>query len=139
MKSVKRNCKPGGRWMITISSSGSFSNIDRFFKKAISKSKYDFLHAYGKMGVNALKAGTPQDTGKTRDSWSYKIEKTRTGMMISWHNSNIEDGFKVAIVIQYGHATKNGSWVDGVEYINPAMQKTFNQMAANMWREVTGT
>lgn len=92
---------------------------------------------YGKQGVAALASATPVDSGKTANSWSYKIENNRGSISISFFNSNIQNGVPIAIIIQYGHGTRNGGWVQGRDYINPAIQPIFDQMTKEIWREVT--
>lgn len=94
---------------------------------------------YGIQGVNALRSLTPVDTGKTSDSWSYKIERSLGKVKISFYNSNTQNGVNVAILLQYGHATKSGAWVQGIDFINPAMEKVFEELAKDLWSEVTRT
>lgn len=96
------------------------------------------LNKYGVQGVNALRSATPVDSGKTADGWSYKIDKLdQNRVKISFFNSNINDGVNIAILIQYGHATRSGSWVEGTDYINPALKTVFDQMSKEIWEEVT--
>lgn len=95
------------------------------------------LDKYGKQGVEALAAATPKDTGLTAASWTYDIDVTEDGKYkLSFINLNINDGFPVALLIQYGHATRNGSWVEGRDYINPALQPIFNQIRDSVWKEM---
>lgn len=95
------------------------------------------LDKYGQMGVKALKEATPVDSGKTADSWYYTITHTKTGVVIDWHNSNISEGSVIAVLLQYGHAEKDGTFINGVDYINPALVPAFNEIADLMWKEVT--
>lgn len=89
------------------------------------------------MGVDALNSATPKDTGLTASSWYYEIEKTSTGVTIAFYNSNIQNGIPIAIILQYGHGTGTGGWVQGRDYINPAIQPIFDEIAEKAWREVT--
>ena len=96
------------------------------------------MQKYGKRGVEALKEATPKDSGKTAESWSYTVEKDTDGQyQIVWSNSNINQHVNIAIILQYGHATRNGGFVKGTDYINPAIDKIFQQMANEAWEEVT--
>ena len=90
---------------------------------------------YGIQGVNALSSLTPVDSGKTADSWSYKIERNHGQVKINFYNSNMNDGVSIALLLQYGHATRNGSWVEGIDYVNPAIASVFNEMANEIWME----
>lgn len=120
---------------------GNFNNIEKFLVKSlhIKPLVKPILDKYGKRGVELLRAATPKDTGKTADSWSYKIEEDEKGnYQIVWSNSNIVDGWaNVAILLQYGHATRNGGFVKGTDYINPAIAQVFSGMANEAWEEVT--
>ena len=96
------------------------------------------LNKYGKRGVEALKEATPKDTGLTADSWEYKIvEEANGNMKIEWHNTNIQNGCLIAILLQYGHATRNGGYVQGQDYVNPAIARIFGQLADDAWKEVS--
>lgn len=124
--------------MISIEQSGDFKKTFSFFNK-ITKGVYAkaILDKYGKRGVDALSAATPKDTGETSRSWYYEIEKTKTGVKVTWSNSNVKSRVPIAILIQYGHGTGTGGYVYGRDYINPALQPVFDEMAKEMWREVT--
>lgn len=100
--------------------------------------RIDF-HKYGHRGVNALRSYTPVDTGKTADSWNYKIVTNRDRVTIEFYNSNVNEYVPIALILQYGHATKNGGWVQGIDYINPAIQSVFQDMADEIWTEATRT
>lgn len=123
--------------MITFKHKGDFSRTEKFLVNVKFSKIRQALEAYGRKGVAALAAATPVDTGKTASSWSYTIETTPTGYSIFWSNSNVKDHVNIALIIQYGHATRNGSWVEGRDYINPALQPIFDQMADAAWKEVT--
>lgn len=117
---------------------GDFENTANFFEKARLSAHMLILDKYGKMGVEALSKATPVESGLTADSWYYEIEKTRSGTTISWHNSNVVKGyFNIAIMLQYGHGTRNGGYVVGVDYINPAIEPVFDKLAKDAWEEVT--
>lgn len=121
---------------ITISQKGSFERTLKFLKKVHSLSFYDRLSQYGELGVEALRRATPKDTGKTSESWSYEIHRTPAGVSINWTNSNNNHGVYIAVLIQYGHGTRNGGYVEGIDYINPAMKPIFETIATELWNEV---
>lgn len=123
--------------MITFTQKGDFSKLTRFLEKVKEAVKLGDLDKYGRQGVEALKAATPVNTGLTADSWYYKIENKNGRASINYYNSNINDGVLIAIILQYGHATNNGGWVEGRDYINPAIQPIFDQIVDNAWKEVT--
>ena len=123
--------------MIKILQKGDFSKATKYFKKLkFLTHKIDF-DKYGREGVAALKAATPLDTGNTRDSWYYEVIKDDGNVKISFNNKNIQNGVPIAIILQYGHATRNGGWVEGRDYINPAIQPIFDGIATKAWKEVT--
>ena len=117
---------------------GSFNKTEKFLKKAHNASKTIDLTKYGEKGVAALQAATPTRTGLTASSWFYKIEKSGSRITLSFLNSNVNKGVPIAIILQYGHGTNNGGWVQGRDYINPALRPVFDEMAQAIWREVTG-
>lgn len=108
--------------------------LEKFSKGIISNKS--ILKKYGELGVKALAANTPKDTGQTAASWSYEIKEDKNSITISWKNSNINDGVLIAAILQYGHGTGNGGYVRGVDYINPAMKPVFQQIADDAWKEV---
>ena len=117
---------------------GSFNKTERFLKKAQEASKTINLTKYGEKGVAALQAATPTRTGVTASSWYYKIEKSGSRLTLSFLNSNVNKGVPIAIILQYGHGTNNGGWVQGRDYINPALRPIFDEMVEAIWKEVTG-
>lgn len=122
---------------ITVSTSGSFENTESFFKR-MSKSKIGrVLESYGAMGTAALAAATPMETGLTASSWRHEVSREGSGWQLSWHNQNGSQGYKIAILLQYGHGTGTGGYVAGRDYINPAIQPIFDKIATEVWREVT--
>lgn len=123
--------------MISVRQKGDFSKTYRFLKSNKNGIDLSVLDRYGREGVNALASATPFDTGKTANSWYYKIEKNRGSVTISFLNSNIQNGIPIAIILQYGHGTGTGGWVQGRDYINPAIQPVFDKIAKHAWEEVT--
>jgi hypothetical protein len=123
--------------MLTFSQSGDFSNTERFLKNVANDSFFANLDSYGKAGVQALADNTPRDSGKTAQSWGYKVIRSRTNPGIEWYNTNVNDGTSVAILIQYGHATKSGGYISGRDYINPVIRPIFDKIAADIWKKVT--
>jgi hypothetical protein len=123
--------------MIKVSHKGDFVNTTRFFERAKKGVRIDSLNKYGREGVAALASATPVDTGLTASSWYYKIENKNGVVKMSFCNSNIQNGIPIAIILQYGHGTRNGGWVEGRDYINPAIQPIFDEIVKNAWREVT--
>lgn len=123
--------------MITFRQKGDFSKLTRYLEKVKSVVKLSDLDKYGKEGVAALASATPVDTGLTASSWSYEIKHKNGTVSISFKNLNIQNGVPIAIILQYGHGTRNGGWVQGRDYINPAIQPIFDKIANDAWREVT--
>lgn len=123
--------------MISFRQKGDFSKLTSYLEKAKETIKLGNLDRYGQEGVKALSSATPQDSGKTASSWYYEIEHKNDSVSISFHNSNINKGVPIAIILQYGHGTRNGGWVEGKDYINPAIQPIFDKIASEAWKEVT--
>lgn len=121
--------------MFNLKSFGSFSHLEKFLKKS-SPSLFRDLHTYGRQGVEILARATPSDTGKTANSWTYNLINSDGKYGIRWYNTNTNNGENVAILIQYGHGTGTGGYVQGIDYINPAIQPLFNRMADEIWRKV---
>lgn len=123
--------------MISFVHKGDFSKTSRFLEKAGKGIDTRLLDRYGRQGVKALSAATPKDTGQTAASWQYVIIQQNGSVSITFENTNIQNEVPIAIILQYGHATKNGGWVQGRDYINPAIRPLFDQLANEAWEEVT--
>ena len=123
--------------MIGFRMKGDFSKLTNYLEKAKEAVHLGYLDKYGREGVEALASATPVDTGTTANSWYYKITHGQGSVTISYHNSNIHNGVAIAIILQYGHGTRNGGWVEGRDYINPAIQPIFDKITNDAWREVT--
>ena len=123
--------------MISFRQKGDFSKTTRYLERVKNTMRIGELDKYGREGVAALASATPVDTGLTASSWYYQIENKKGSITISFFNSNIQNGVPIAIILQYGHGTGTGGWVQGRDYINPAIQPIFDKIAENAWREVT--
>lgn len=123
--------------MIRFKQKGDFSKLTTFLEKTKGIVHLSNLDKYGREGVSALSAATPIDTGLTANSWYYEISHTNGSAVISFHNSNIQNGVPIAVILQYGHGTRNGGWVEGRDYINPAIQPIFDKIANDAWEEIT--
>lgn len=123
--------------MISFESKGSFKNTEAYLARAKRSEAFNVLNQYGAMGVRALAAATPVDTGLSAQSWTYTVEKRRGRYTIVWRNTNVVNGTPVVILIQYGHGTGTGGWVQGRDFINPTMRPVFDQIADAVWKEVT--
>ena len=123
--------------MIVFRHRGNFNHTEAFLTRAAKKNYRLILEKYAKDGVAALSAATPKETGKTAASWSYEITIRDGNYRINWTNSNVVDGVPIAIIIQYGHGTRNGGYVEGLDYINPALKPILEKLADEVWREVT--
>lgn len=123
--------------MISFRQKGDFSKVTKYLAKVKDVAKLTNLDKYGQEGVAALASATPVDTGKTASSWGYKIQRLNGSVTISFHNTNINKGVPIAIILQYGHGTRNGGWVEGRDYINPAIRPIFDKIANDAWKEVT--
>lgn len=123
--------------MLRFESQGDFDKTERFLKGMKDKKYLSMLNKYGEIGVSALSHATPRDTGKTADSWNYEITSGPEGDIIYWTNSNENKGEIIAILLQYGHGTRNGGYVVPTDYINPAMKDVFEEIANDAWKEVT--
>ena len=125
--------------MATFTHRGDFNKTEKFLNRVRGSNYLNILSKYGKIGVNALASATPVDTGKTANCWIYEIEHTLDSTTIYWTNTNVNDGVNVAIILNYGHGTGNGGFVQGRDYISPSIQPIFDQIAKESWREVTAT
>lgn len=123
--------------MITFRQKGGFAKLTRYLVKVEKASKLKQLEKYGREGVAALASATPVDSGLTANSWYYEIEQGAGVASITFYNSNINKGIPIAIILQYGHGTGTGGWVQGRDYINPAIQPIFDRLAEEAWKEVT--
>lgn len=123
--------------MIRFRQKGDFSKSELFLKRSKELNYEEILGPYAKQGVAALASATPVDSGKTASSWDYEIHKTSRGVNIYWTNSNINDGVSVAVILQYGHGTGWGGYVQGRDYINPSIRPVFDEIANAAWKEVT--
>lgn len=124
--------------VVTIKTKGSFKNFLSFSDKMLKRDYVKVLDRYAKSGLEALKANTPVDTGKTRDSWYYEIIQDKQSIKIVWKNSNVTSyGTPIVLFIQYGHYTKSGTFIQGIDFINPALKPIFSKIADNIWMEVT--
>lgn len=125
--------------MIGLRQKGDFSKTEKFLKKSLGRDYRSVLERYARQGVSALSAATPVRTGATASSWRYAITQSDSGLSIEWHNDNINKGVNIALILQYGHGTRNGGYVVGRDYINPALREIFDHMAEAAWKEVTSS
>ena len=123
--------------MISFKQKGDFSKLSQYFERVKEAVKVGVLDKYGRAGVAALASATPVDSGKTAASWDYEIKRQNGSVSIEFTNSNINKGVNIAIILQYGHGTGTGGWVQGRDYINPAIQPIFDKIVEDAWREVT--
>ena len=123
--------------LLYVKQKGDFKHTETFLNRMLRRDYMSVLNRYGNQGVNALKEATPKDTGKTSESWSYEIRQGKGTVSLYFLNSNIVNGVPIAIVIQYGHATRNGGFVQGRDYINPVLRPLFDNLANELWKEVT--
>lgn len=122
--------------MFSMSSKGDWSKTERSLKKLLKNELYSDLDKYGQIGVQLLAQATPQETGLTAQSWRYRVIRSGKYPGLEWYNTNTVNGTPVAILIQYGHATGTGGYVQGREFINQAMQPLFDEIAADVWKKV---
>ena len=123
--------------MISFRQKGDFSKLSRYFERVKEAAKIGVLDKYGQEGVAALASATPVDSGQTANSWYYEIKRQNGSASMTFNNSNINNGVPIAIILQYGHGTRNGGWIEGRDYINPAIRPIFDKIVDNAWREVT--
>ncbi len=122
--------------MITFRQKGNFSKVTWYLERAKEAARVGILDKYGKAGVAALEAATPVDTGETARSWNYRIERSRGSVSLVFYNTNTNKGIPIVILLQYGHATSSGGYVEGVDFINPALKPIFEKIADEAWKEV---
>ena len=122
--------------MIRVTMHGNFTKTNSFFQRILEKIKVSSLDEWGRRGVEALSSATPVDTGKTADSWYYEIVRDKEGVKVQWMNSNVNNGVNIALIIQYGHAARNGVFIEGRDYINPALEPIFDGIEDSAWKEV---
>lgn len=123
--------------MISFRQQGDFKKVTGYLERAKQVVHLGNLDKYGREGVAALASATPIDSGRTAESWDYRIDNSKGSTTISFFNSNIQNGVPIAIILQYGHGTGTGGWVEGRDYINPAIQPIFDRIVDEAWREVT--
>lgn len=123
--------------MITFRQKGDFSKLSKYLERVKEAANVGVLDKYGQAGVAALSSATPVESGLTAQSWYYEIEHTKSSAVIRFLNSNVNKGVPIAIILQYGHGTGTGGWVEGRDYINPAIQPIFDNIAKDAWKEVT--
>lgn len=123
--------------LIKIKHKGNFNKAERFFNRVLKRDYLNILEHYGQMGVQALRSATPSESGKTADSWDFGIEEGKGTVTLYWTNSNENKGVNIAILLIYGHGLQNGSYVQGVDFVNPAMRPIFEKIADESWKEVT--
>lgn len=121
---------------VKITQKGDFKQTEKYLKKSMGLDYRSVLEKYAREGVNALSAATPVESGETAMSWDYEIEQKGSSISIIWKNYNINQGVNIAVILQYGHATRNGGWVEGRDYINPALRPIFDALAEAAWKEV---
>ena len=124
--------------MITVRHKGNFNNFERFVNRALRRDYLNIISVYAERGVEALKEATPVVSGETRDAWNYEIESGNGKTTLWFTNSEEDNGVSVAILLIYGHGTKNGGYVEGIDFVSPALRPVFQEMADSMWKEVTG-
>lgn len=122
--------------IVSVTQRGNFQKTERFLSKLTQLHYARKLRHYGEKGVAALKAATPKDSGKTAESWSYEIVEEKGRTALYWRNSHVVNGVNIALVLQYGHGTRNGGFVEGIDYIPPAVRPIFREMADEVWKEV---
>ena len=123
--------------MITFRHKGDLSKAQRYLERVKGAARLGILDKYGREGVNALASATPIESGETASSWSYEVTHDSRGATLTFSNSHINQGVVIAIILQYGHGTGTGGWVEGRDYINPAIQPVFDKLANEAWKEVT--
>lgn len=125
--------------MFKINSKGNFDRTEKILKSFLNEEyiPLDILEKYGRKGVEALSSATPRRTGLTASSWDYTIKNKNGQYELSWYNTNIQNGLPIAIILNYGHGTSNGSYVVGKNYIEPAIAPILDEIAEEVWKEVS--
>ena len=123
--------------MISFRQKGDFSKLDHYFERVKEAAKIGVLDKYGQAGVSALSSATPVESGKTASSWYYEIKRQNGSVALEFYNSNVNNGVPIAVILQFGHGTGTGGWVQGRDYINPAIQPIFDKIAEDARKEVT--
>ena len=123
--------------MISFRQKGDFSKLDHYFERVKEAAKIGVLDKYGQAGVSALSSATPVESGKTASSWYYEIKRQNGSVALAFYNSNVNNGVPIAVILQFGHGTGTGGWVQGRDYINPAIQPIFDKIAEDAWKEAT--
>ena len=139
MKPERNSSIQEGDSLIRITTKGDFNNTFRFLNKMSKFQINKILEKYGQMGVEALRSATPIDSGKTAESWGYEISVGKEGATIHWTNTNQNKGVYIAVILQYGHGTGTGGYVQGIDYINPAIRPVFDKIAEEAWMEVVNS
>ncbi len=123
--------------LIKIKHKGNFNNAEKFFNRVLKRDYLNILGRYGDAGVRALRNATPSASGKTAESWDFGIEEGNGTVTLYWSNSNENEGVNIAILLIYGHGLQNGTYVEGIDFVDPAMRPIFEQLANECWKEVT--
>ena len=123
--------------IIKVKHKGNFNKTEKFFNRVLKRGYLNILGNYGEMGVAALRNATPSESGKTADSWGFGIEEGNGTVTLYWSNSNENNGVNIAILLVYGHGLQNGGYVQGIDFVNPAMRPIFEKIANECWKEVT--
>ena len=139
MRLERNSSTQEGDSLIRITTKGDFNNTFRFLNKMSKFQINKILEKYGQMGVEALKSATPIDSGKTAESWGYEISVGKEGATIHWTNTNQNKGVYIAVILQYGHGTGTGGYVQGIDYINPAIRPVFDKIVEEAWMEVVNS
>lgn len=121
---------------ISFSSKGSFKKTEDFLKKSLGKDYINILNYYGNLGVQVLQSASPVDSGLMASSWRYEIEQKGSSISLIFHNDDVENGHNIAIIVDEGHLTRGGYYVEGRDFINPALQPILDELAEKAWREV---
>lgn len=122
--------------LITFTQKGTFKSTTNFLDKIKKMRFLSHMDEYGRLGVDALMAATPLESGATAMSWAYEVQQSDKGASIYWSNNNTNKGVNIAVILQYGHGTGTGGWVEGRDYINPAIRPVFDEIADKLWKEV---